>query len=207
MGIPDIEPILGPGSDDGVGTGVFRTLDTLAADDIGLGPIPSRSSRRVNRSQCVPAILGVASTLSCQCRNGCVRFLRLKFECGRSSHCSTDHRTRPSRDGGSRAAAWRNRLPRLRGAFSSCAGQPSRSVFWKLLEREAPQPEKLLRSGSKDDKPGAASYTALKTFAAVPVQPPPPASTAIGCAAISRTTAASACGFVQSPGPPGRHAF
>ena len=30
---------------------------------------------------------------------------------------------------------------RVHGAFTICAGQPSRSVFWKLLEREAPRPK------------------------------------------------------------------
>ena len=39
-----------------------------------------------------------------------------------------------------------NTFPPLRGAFTSCAGQPSRSVFWKLLEREAPQPENVAPS-------------------------------------------------------------
>ena len=34
-----------------------------------------------------------------------------------------------------------NTFPPLHGAFSICAGQPSRSVSWKLLEREAPQPQ------------------------------------------------------------------
>ena len=32
-------------------------------------------------------------------------------------------------------------FPPLRGAFTTCVGQPLRSVFWKLLERKALQPE------------------------------------------------------------------
>jgi transposase-like protein len=39
-----------------------------------------------------------------------------------------------------------NTFPPLHGAFAICAGQPSRSVFWKLLEREAPQPENVAPS-------------------------------------------------------------
>jgi hypothetical protein len=34
-----------------------------------------------------------------------------------------------------------NTFPPLHGAFTTCAGQQSHSVFWKLLEREVLQPE------------------------------------------------------------------
>jgi hypothetical protein len=34
-------------------------------------------------------------------------------------------------------------VPALHDACTTCAGQPSRSVFWKLLEREAPQPKNV----------------------------------------------------------------
>ena len=34
-----------------------------------------------------------------------------------------------------------NTFPPLHGAFSICVGQPSCSISWKLLEREAPQPK------------------------------------------------------------------
>jgi hypothetical protein len=34
-------------------------------------------------------------------------------------------------------------FPPLHGAFTTGAGQPSRWVFWKLLKREAPQPENV----------------------------------------------------------------
>jgi hypothetical protein len=84
-------------------------------------------------------------------------------------------------------------LARRHGA-TSCRGYAALSVHapdshrarysGSCLNGRLRSPRTLLRSGSKDDKPGAA---------------------AIGCAAISRTTAASACGFVLSPGPPGRH--
>jgi transposase-like protein len=36
-------------------------------------------------------------------------------------------------------------FPPLHGAFTICAGQPSRSVFWQLLERKARQPENVSR--------------------------------------------------------------
>src|SRR6202008_1027293 len=40
----------------------------------------------------------------------------------------------------------------LHGAFTTCAGPPSRSVSWKLLDREARQPRIAPRAGSKADK-------------------------------------------------------
>jgi hypothetical protein len=39
----------------------------------------------------------------------------------------------------------------LHGAFTTCAGQPSRSVCWKLLERGFRSPRMLLGTGSKAD--------------------------------------------------------
>ena len=40
-----------------------------------------------------------------------------------------------------------NTSPPLYGAFTTCAGQPSHSVFWKLLEREASQPKNVAPTG------------------------------------------------------------
>ena len=46
-----------------------------------------------------------------------------------------------------------NTFPPPHGAFTTCAGQPSLSVCWKLLERGLPQPGNLLlRTGSKADR-------------------------------------------------------
>jgi putative transposase len=44
-------------------------------------------------------------------------------------------------------------LPPLHGAFTTCAGQPSLSVCWKLLERGFRSPRMLLGTGSKLTQP------------------------------------------------------
>ena len=61
----------------------------------------------------------------------------------RASHQQHDIAAATTNSGTSFALdlACANTFPPLHGAFTTCAGQPSRSVFWKLLEREAPQPE------------------------------------------------------------------
>src|SRR3954470_5184805 len=47
-------------------------------------------------------------------------------------------------------------FPPLHGAFTTCAGQPSRSVCWKLLERGLRSPIMLLGTGLKADRTAAA---------------------------------------------------
>src|SRR5208337_2727423 len=42
-----------------------------------------------------------------------------------------------------------NTFPPLHGAFTTCAEPPSRSVSWNLLEREAPQPERVARGQAR----------------------------------------------------------
>jgi len=46
-------------------------------------------------------------------------------------------------------SACANTFPPLRGAFTACAEQPSRSVSWNLLERKAPQSEHVARGQAR----------------------------------------------------------
>jgi hypothetical protein len=73
----------------------------------------------------------------------------------RASHQPDDIAAVTTNSGTSSALvlACANTFPPLRGAFTTCAGQPSLSVCWKLLEPGAPQlGNLLLRTGSKADR-------------------------------------------------------
>ena len=66
----------------------------------------------------------------------------------RASHRQNDIAAVTTNSGTSSAPdlACANTFPPLHGHLTTCAGQPSHSVFWKLLEREDPQPENAAAS-------------------------------------------------------------
>ena len=74
--------------------------------------------------------------------------LKPRARCDRSPKCSSSISLSLSvtMNSGTPSAldrACANTLPPPYGAFTICAGQPSRWVSWKLLEREAPQPKRV----------------------------------------------------------------